>query len=87
MVFARSYCRGLLLSVVLVDAYECEPPLFDVCLPCDIYILGGFSRCFFRVFLVSFSLFGLGVVRALSLRIFGFLCYIIYICLIVLLLE
>jgi hypothetical protein len=46
VVFAYSYYRGLLLGVVLVDARECEPPSFDVCLPCDACILGGFSRCF-----------------------------------------
>ena len=53
-----------MLGVVLVDARECEPPSLDVCLPCDACILGGFSRCFFRVLLVSFGLFGPGVVRA-----------------------
>jgi len=46
VVFARSYCGGLLLGVVLVDARECKPLSFDVCLPCDTCILGGFSRCF-----------------------------------------
>ena len=50
--------------MVLAVARECELPSFDVCLPCDAYILGGFSRCFFRVLLVSFSLFRLGVARA-----------------------
>ena len=46
MVFAYLYYRELLLGVVLAVAREYEPPSFDVCLPCDIYILGGFSRCF-----------------------------------------
>jgi hypothetical protein len=50
MVFAYSCYRGLLLGVVLVDARECEPPSFDVYLPYDIYILGGFSRCFIEIF-------------------------------------
>jgi hypothetical protein len=50
IVFAYSYYRGLLLGVVLVDARKCEPPSFDVCLPYDIYILGGFSRCFLGLF-------------------------------------
>ena len=55
IVFARSYYRGPLLGVVLVDAREYEPPSFDVCLLCDVYILGGFFRCFsgfFWLFLV-----------------------------------
>jgi len=64
MVFARSYCGGLLLGVVLAVACECEPPLFNVCLPCDACILGGFSGCFLGFFLVGFSLFRLGAVRA-----------------------
>jgi len=64
MVFARSYYRGLLLGVVLAVARECELPSFDVCLPCDVGILGGFSRCFSGFFLVGFSLFRLGVARA-----------------------
>jgi len=46
VVFARLYCRGPLLGVVLAVARECEPPSFDVCLPCDACILGGFSRYF-----------------------------------------
>jgi len=46
VVFARSCYGGLLLGVVLVDARECEPPSFDVCLPCDACISGGFSGCF-----------------------------------------
>jgi len=64
IVFARSYYRGPLLGVVLVVARECEPPSFDMCLPCDIGILGGFSRCFSGFFLVGFSLFGPGIARA-----------------------
>jgi len=35
-----------------------------VCLPCDAYILGGFSGCFLGFFLVGFGLFGLGAARA-----------------------
>jgi len=64
MVFAYSYYRGLLLGVVLAVARECEPPSFNVCLPCDVGILGGFSRCFLGVFLVGFSLFRPGAARA-----------------------
>ena len=64
VVFARSYYRGLLLGVVLVDARECKPPSLDVCLPCNIYILGGFSRYFFRILLVGFGLFKPGIARA-----------------------
>ena len=40
MVFTRSYYRGPLLGVVLVDARECEPPSLDVCLPCNACISG-----------------------------------------------
>ena len=46
VVFTRSCCRGPLLGVVLVDARKYEPLLLDICLPCDTYILGGFSQCF-----------------------------------------
>jgi len=41
MVFARLYYRGLLLGVVLAVARKYKPPLFNVWLPYDIYILGG----------------------------------------------
>jgi hypothetical protein len=50
IVSAYSYYRGPLLGVVLVDAREYKPPSFDVCLLCDIYISGGFSRCFLGFF-------------------------------------
>ena len=50
IVFARLYHRGLLLGVVLAVAREFDLLSFDVCLPCDIYILGGFSRCFLGFF-------------------------------------
>jgi hypothetical protein len=50
--------------VDLAVARECELPLVDVCLPCDIYILGEFSRCFSGFFLVGFSLFRPGAARA-----------------------
>jgi hypothetical protein len=66
MVFAHLYYRGPLLGVDLAVARECEPPSVNVCLPYDIYILGGFSRCFSGFFLVSFSLFRLGIARASS---------------------
>jgi len=46
MVFARSCYGGPFLGVVLVDARKCEPPSFNVCLPCDACISGGFSGCF-----------------------------------------
>ena len=46
VVFARSYCGGLFLNMVLAVARECEPLSFDMCLPCDAYISGGFSRYF-----------------------------------------
>jgi len=65
VVFAYSCCRGLLLGVVLAVAREYKPPSFDVCLPCDVGILGGFSRCFSGFFLVGFGLFGPGAARAL----------------------
>jgi hypothetical protein len=55
-----------LLGVDLAVARECEPPSVDVCLPCDAYISGGFSRCFSGFFLVGFGLFGPGVARALK---------------------
>jgi hypothetical protein len=58
VVFARSYYRGLLLGVVLVDARECEPPSLNVCLPYDTYILGGFSRCFSGFFWLVFVFLG-----------------------------
>jgi len=64
MVFARSYCGGPLLGVVLAVARKYKPPSFDVCLPCDAGILGGFSRCFSGFFLVGFGLFGPGAARA-----------------------
>jgi len=69
VVFARSCCGGLLLGVVLVVARECKPLSFDVCLPCDAGILGGFSGCFSGFFLAGFGLFGPGVARA-PLRVF-----------------
>ena len=50
VVFARSYYRGPLLGVVLVDARKYKPPSLNVCLPYNIYILGGFSRCFLGFF-------------------------------------
>jgi len=62
--FARLCCGGLLLGVVLAVARECEPPSFDVCLPCDVYILGGFSRCFTGFFWLVLVFFGLGAARA-----------------------
>jgi hypothetical protein len=55
MVFAYSCYRGLLLGVVLVDAREYEPPLLDVCLPCNACILGDYQG----VFRGSFGWFGL----------------------------
>jgi hypothetical protein len=64
IVFARPYCRGPLLDVVLAVARECEPPSFDVCLPCDACILGGFSKCILGVLVVSFGLFRPGAARA-----------------------
>jgi len=64
VVFAYSYYRGLLLGVVLAVARECELPLFNVCLPCNAGILGGFSRCFSGFFLVGFGLFRPGAARA-----------------------
>jgi hypothetical protein len=65
IVFARLYYRGPLLGVDLAVTREYKPPLVNVCLPCDIYILEGFSRCFSGFFLVGFGLFRLGVARAL----------------------
>ena len=53
-----------MLGVVPVDARGCEPPSFDVCLPCDACISGGFSGCFSGFFLVGFGLFGPGAARA-----------------------
>ena len=46
VVFARSCCKGPLLGVVLVDARKCKLLSFNICLPCDACISGGFSRCF-----------------------------------------
>jgi len=46
MVFARLYYGGPLLGVVLAVARECKPPSFNVCLPCNACISGGFSGCF-----------------------------------------
>jgi len=66
MVFARFYCGGPLLGVVLAVARECEPLSFDMCLPYDIGILGGFSGCFSGFFLVGFGLFRPGAARALD---------------------
>jgi len=63
MVFARLCCGGLLLGVVLAVAYEYEPPLFDVCLPCDACILGGFSGSFSGFFWLVLVFFGLGAAR------------------------
>ena len=53
-----------MLGVVLVDARKYEPPSLNICLPCNACISGGFSRCFFRVLLVGFSLFRPGAARA-----------------------
>jgi len=64
VVFAHFYCGGPLLGVVLAVARECELPSFNVYLPYDIGILGGFSGCFSGFFLVGFSLFGPGIARA-----------------------
>jgi len=66
IVFAHSCYGGPLLGVVLAVVRECELPSFDICLPCDVGILGGFSRCFSGFFLVGFGLFGPGAVRALA---------------------
>jgi len=54
--------------VVLAVARKYELLSFNVYLPCDVYILGDFSRYIFRVLLVSFSLFRPGIVRAPLLR-------------------
>jgi hypothetical protein len=67
VVFARSYYRGPLLGVVLAVARECEPPSFDVCLPCDACISGGFSGCFSGFFWLVLVFFGPGAARAPSL--------------------
>jgi hypothetical protein len=64
VVFTRLCYRGPLLGVDLAVTRECEPPLVDVCLPYDAYILGGFSGYFSGFFLVSFSLFRPGAARA-----------------------
>jgi len=50
--------------VVLAVAREYKPPSFDICLPCDAGILGGFSGCFSGFFLVGFGLFRPGAARA-----------------------
>ena len=63
MVFACFCYGGLLLGVVLVVTRKYELLLFDMCLPCDVGILGGFSRCFLGFFLVGFGLFGPGAAR------------------------
>jgi len=55
--------------VVLAVAREYKPLLFDVYLPCDAGILGGFSGCFLGFFLVGFGLFGPGAARAPALGI------------------
>ena len=41
IVFAYLYYRGLLLGVDLTVARGYAPPSLDVCLPYDVYILGG----------------------------------------------
>jgi len=64
VVFARSCYGGPLLGVVLAVARKYEPPSFDVCLPYNACILGGFSGCFLGFFLVGFGLFGPGAARA-----------------------
>jgi len=64
VVFTRSYYGGPLLGMVLAVARKCELLLFDVYLPCDAGILGGFSRCFSGFFLVGFGLFRPGAARA-----------------------
>ena len=66
VIFTHSYYGGPLLGVVLAVAREYELPSFDVCLPCDAGILGGFSGCFSGFFLVGFGLFGPGAARALA---------------------
>ena len=58
IVFAHLYYRGPLLGIILAVIHKCEPPLFNIYLPYNIYISGRFSRCFFRDVLVSFSLLG-----------------------------
>jgi len=78
VVFACSCCGGPLLGVVLAVAREYKPPSFDVCLPCDAGISGGFSGCFSGFFLVGFGLFGPGAARApvlLSSNISGAIYY------------
>jgi hypothetical protein len=64
IVFAYSYCRGPLLGVVLAVARECKPPSFNVCLPCNVYILGDSLGDFLGFFLVGFGLFRPGAARA-----------------------
>jgi len=64
VVFARLYYGGPLLGIDLAVTRKYEPPSVDVCLPCDAYILGGFSRYFSGFFLVLFSLFRPGAARA-----------------------
>ena len=46
MVFTRSYYKGLLLGIVLVDAHKYKLLLFDIYLLYNTYISGGFSGCF-----------------------------------------
>src|ERR1700723_3382408 len=50
VVFTYSCYRGPLLGVVLAVARKCKPPSFNVCLPYDACISGGFSRCFLGFF-------------------------------------
>jgi len=64
IVFTYSYYRGPLLGMVLAVTRECEPPSFDICLPYNAGILGGFYRRFSGFFLVGFSLFRPGAARA-----------------------
>jgi hypothetical protein len=53
--------------VVLAVARKYKPPSFNMCLPCNIYILGDSLGDFSGFFLVSFGLFRPGVARALGL--------------------
>jgi hypothetical protein len=50
IVFAYLCYRGLLLGVDLTVARGYALPSLDVCLPYNICILGGFSRCFLGFF-------------------------------------
>ena len=65
VVFAHSCYRGLLLGIGLVDTYKCKLLLFNIYLPCNIYILRGFFRCFLKFFQLVFSFFRPGAARAL----------------------